>query len=263
MRTVIRGIFLLAIVLLWGCKSAENIPYMKDHETFRNTAEQPLYDARIMPKDLLTITVNSIDPDAAGPFNLNIQGGSGRTTGSATPQAGVPNYMVDNNGDIDFPVLGKIHLAGLTKTEAESHIVKLLRSSFKEDPLVTVRSANYKISVLGEVGSPGTFTVANEKINLFEALALAGDMTVQGRRDNVKLLRERADGTKEIVVLDMNKSDVINSPYYYLQQNDILYVEPNKAKARSAGISTVATYWVGITSALLSVANIIVNILRW
>lgn len=265
MRLLGKTILLALAISLVGCQSYKKIPYMKDSETFQNTVENTLYDARIMPKDLLVITVNSTDPEAAAPFNLNSQArssvnGGGTLSGGQSGQ--VQNYMVDNDGNIEFPVLGKIHLGGLTKTEAEKYIVEKLRSSFKEDPIVIVRSMNYKISVLGEVNHPGTFTVANEKINMFEALALAGDMTIYGRRNNVKLLRENENGSKEIVTLDMNQSNVINSPYFYLQQNDIIYVEPNKAKANSTALGTSTTFWISISASLISIANLLVNIIR-
>lgn len=256
-------IFLLALLVsVTGCQSYKKIPYLKDSETFKSTVETPLYDARIMPKDLLVITVNSTDPEAAAPFNLNSQSHSAGGSSLSAQPSSIQNYMVDNEGNIEFPVLGKLHLGGLTKTEAENYIIEKLRSSFKEDPIVIVRSMNYKISVLGEVNRPGTFTVANEKINMFEALALAGDMTIYGRRNNVKLLREHEDGSKEIVTLDMNKSEVINSPYFYLQQNDIVYVEPNKAKANSTDLGTSTSFWISLSASLISIANLIVNLVR-
>lgn len=256
-------IFLLALLIsVTGCQSYKKIPYLKDSETFKSTVETPLYDARIMPKDLLVITVNSTDPDAAAPFNLNAQSQAAGGSSFSSHSSQVQNYMVDNEGNIEFPVLGKLHLGGLTKTEAENYIIEKLRTSFKEDPIVIVRSMNYKISVLGEVNRPGTFTVANEKINMFEALALAGDMTIYGRRNNVKLLREHGDGTKEIVTLDMNKSEIINSPYFYLQQNDIIYVEPNKAKANSTDLGSSTSFWISLSASLISIANLIVNLVR-
>ena len=226
------------------------------------SSKEELYDACIMPKDLLTITVSSTEPDAAVPFNLTvptIQNVSSRYT---TSQPVLQTYLVDNLGNVDFPVLGKIHLGGMTKSQAETFIVKELKGLFKETPIVNVRLVNYKVSVLGEVNRPGTFTVANEKINLFEALALAGDMSVYGKRENVKLLREDSKGKKQIVSLDLNKSDIINSPYFYLQQNDVIYVEPNKAKAKNSDIGQSTTLLLSGTSILISLAGLIVNILR-
>ena len=122
--------------------------------------------------------------------------------------------------------------------------------------------ANYKISVLGEVARPGTFTVGNEKVNILEALAMAGDMTVYGIRDNVKLIREDATGKREIITLNLNNADLVLSPYYYLSQNDILYVTPNKTKAKNSDIGSSTTLWFSATSILVSIASLIVNIVR-
>ena len=131
-----------------------------------------------------------------------------------------------------------------------------------ENPVVTVRMSNYKISVLGEVTRPGMFTISNEKVNIFEALALAGDLTVYGVRDRVKLIRENAKGRKEIYTLNLNDADIVSSPFYYLRQNDILYVEPNKVKSQNASIGPVTTLALSATGLIVSVASLVVNILR-
>ena len=153
----------------------------------------------------------------------------------STTQPVLQQYLVDNEGKISFPVLGALTVGGLTKKQAEQLIVDKLKPYMKENPIVTVRMVNYKISVIGEVARPGTFTISNEKVNLLEALAMAGDMTVYGLRDNVKLIREDANGKQQIVTLDLNNAETILSPYYWLQQNDIVYITPNKAKARNSG----------------------------
>ena len=129
-------------------------------------------------------------------------------------------------------------------------------------PIVNVRMTNYKISVLGEVNHPGTFTVSNEKVNVLEALAMAGDMTVYGLRDNVKLIREDADGRRQIIPLNLNDAGVIVSPYYYLQQNDIIYVTPNKTKAKNSDIGSSTSLWFSATSILVSIASLVINIVR-
>ena len=121
--------------------------------------------------------------------------------------------------------------------------------------------ANYKISVLGEVARPNSYTISNEKVNIFEALALAGDLTVYGKRDGVKLIRESADGTKKIVPVNLNDANIIYSPYYYMQQNDILYVEPNKAKARNSGVSSMTSMWFSATSLIITVVTFMLNLL--
>jgi polysaccharide export outer membrane protein len=131
-----------------------------------------------------------------------------------------------------------------------------------ERPIVTVRMANYKISVLGEVNSPGTFTVNNEKVNILEALAMAGDLTVYGKRDNIKLIREDAEGKREIINLNLTNAEIVTCPYYYLQQNDIVYVSPNKTKAKNSSIGNSTTIWFSATSILISLASLVINILR-
>ena len=244
-----RNVFtcLITIFLLASCQSYKKVPYLQDVEVMEQTAQQEnLYDAKIMPKDLLTIVVSCT------------------TTGNSqlTVQPVLQPYLVDNGGKINFPVLGELKVGGLTKREAEQLIIDKLKPYIKETPIVTVRMVNYKISVLGEVTRPGTFTISNEKVNLLEALAMAGDMTVWGVRDNVKLIREGADGKQEIVTLDLNKAETILSPYYWLQQNDIVYVTPNKAKARNSDIGNSTSLWFSATSILVSLASLLVTIFR-
>ena len=258
-----RNVFtcLITIFLLASCQSYKKVPYLQDVEVMEQTAQQEnLYDAKIMPKDLLTIVVSCTSPELAVPFNLTVASpASVATTGNSqlTVQPVLQPYLVDNGGKINFPVLGELKVGGLTKREAEQLIIDKLKPYIKETPIVTVRMVNYKISVLGEVTRPGTFTISNEKVNLLEALAMAGDMTVWGVRDNVKLIREGADGKQEIVTLDLNKAETILSPYYWLQQNDIVYVTPNKAKARNSDIGNSTSLWFSATSILVSLASLL------
>ena len=250
--------------LLSGCASYKQVPYLQEMEALEITDTPPtMYDAKIMPKDLLTITVNTTDPEAAAPFNLTVQtSNSASYLHTLTQQPSLQQYLVNNEGDIDFPVLGRIHVGGMTKHEAKDLIREKLKPYLQETPIVTIRMVNYKISVLGEVTSPGTFTVNNEKVNVLEALAMAGDMTIWGLRDNVKLIRENADGKREIILLNLNKADIIESPYYYMQQNDIIYVSPNKTKAKNSDIGQSTSLWVSGTSILVSIASLLVNIFK-
>ncbi len=257
-------VILLAVIFLASCQSYKKVPYLQDAEVI-NQAQQleTLYDAKIMPKDLLTIVVSCTNPELAVPFNLTVA--SPMSVADKTQIATQPvlqPYLVDNEGRINFPVLGTLKVGGLTKSEAEQVIVRNLKPYMKETPIVTVRMANYKISVLGEVARPGTFTITNEKVNLLEALAMAGDMTVYGVRDNVKLIRETATGKQEIITLDLNKTETILSPYYWLQQNDVVYVTPNKAKARNSDIGNSTSLWFSATSILVSLASLLVTIFK-
>lgn len=260
-----RNVFtcLITIFLLASCQSYKKVPYLQDAEVVEQTVQQKnLYDAKIMPKDLLTIVVSCTSPELAVPFNLTVATQNNVATTSTTTQPVLQQYLVDNDGKINFPVLGELKVGGLTKKEAEQMIVEMLKPYITETPIVTVRMVNYKISVIGEVARPGTFTISNEKVNLLEALAMAGDMTVWGLRDNVKLIREGADGKQEIVTLDMNKAETILSPYYWLQQNDIVYVTPNKAKARNSDIGNSTSLWFSATSILVSLASLLVTIFK-
>ena len=167
-------------------------------------------------------------------------------------------YLVDNEGNIDYPVLGKLHVAGLTTRECEALIRKELQQYLNEVPNVTVRTSNYKISVLGEVKSPGTYTVSDERINIFQALALAGDMTVFSVRDDVQLLREDSLGNRRVLHLDLTSADIALSPDYYLQQNDIVYVKPTKAKVHSNTFSNNSSTWVSLMSLAATIASLVI-----
>ena len=262
-----RNLWLLLLpFLLTACQSYKKVPYFQNVEVVNEVEQQEkLYDAKIMPKDLLTIVVSCTSPELAIPFNLTVASNAGiavSTSSYVTTQAVLQPYLVDNEGNINFPVLGELKLGGLTKREAEQLIIDKLKPYMKETPIVTVRMVNYKISVIGEVTRPGTFTISNEKVNLLEALAMAGDMTVYGLRDNVKLIREDANGKQQIVTLDLNKAETILSPYYWLQQNDIVYVTPNKAKARNSDVGNSTSLWFSATSILVSIVSLLVNILK-
>ena len=250
MRRLKLTLFALVSLLLCSCSAYKKVPYLQGSE-YLNMAnvQTPLYDAHIMPKDLLTITVNTSDPDAAIPFNLTVATPITANNKNLTSQPSLQQYLVDNNGNIDFPVL-------------ENMIKEKLKTYIKENPIVNVRMANYKISVMGEVAKPGTFTITNEKVNIMEALAMAGDMTVYGQRNKVKLIREDAQGNRQVIPLNLNDADIIVSPYYYLQQNDVVYVTPNKTKAKNASISNSTTIWFSVVGTLVALASLIVTITK-
>ena len=252
-------------MLMTSCSAPQNVAYIKNSDQIDLSQSEFLYDARIMPKDVLTITVSTVNPDAAAPFNLIVRPTLNSISSNIGTSGGsLQTYLVDNDGTIEFPVLGTLKVGGLTKSECEKmvHDKILPYLNAKENPVVTVRMANYKISVLGEVNRPGVFTVNNEKINIFEALAQAGDLTIYGVRDNVKLIRENANGRKEIHTIVLNDANLINSPYYYLQQNDILYVEPNNVKSQNSKVGQVTTLWFSATSILISLATLLYTILK-
>lgn len=262
------SLIVLALTLLFeSCTSYKNVPYIQNSDAVDLSAATNLYDAKIMPKDQLVINVNyPTDPDAVKMFNLTMQ--SGNTVNSTystafSSQVQMQTYLVDNEGFINFPLLGRIKVMGMTRAELEANIANMIQGNYTKDlPVVNVQMSNYKISVLGEVARPGQFTTTTGKINIFEALALAGDMTIYGTRDCVKLIREKENGEKAIAVLNLNDANVINSPYYQLQQNDIIYVTPNKTKAKNSGIGSETSLWFTSTSILVSIASLLYNILK-
>ncbi len=255
-------LFFLSIILA-SCGSVKNIAYLQNSDEINFEKSRFLYDARIMPKDQLTISVNTTTPEASLPFNLLLQ--NEYTQGRSMSAAGVlMPYLVDNDGYITFPVIGRLKVGGLTKSEAEKLIFEKIRPYMaeSENPVVIVRMSSYSVSVLGEVARPGSFQVSREKITILEALAQAGDLTIYGVRDKVKLIREDITGKKQIVTLDLNDANLVNSPYYYLQQNDVVYVEPNKVKAQNSKVGQTTTLWFSATSILISLTSLLYNILK-
>lgn len=258
-------LLMAALIAMASCTSYKKVPYLQNSSEIDTTIVLELPDMRIQPKDMLTITVSSEMPEAAIPFNLTVptpmSAANNGGKSSLTSQPVLQTYLVDNEGYIEFPTLGRLKVYGMTKGEVEEMIKEKIKSNFTTPPIVTVRMANYTISVLGEVSSPNIYNISNERINVLEAIAMSGDLTLFGKRDNVKLIRENADGTKNIVTLDLNDANIVHSPYYYLQQNDILYVEPNKAKARGADVSNMTSMWFSATSLLMAVITFLLNLL--
>ncbi len=221
---------------------------------------------RFQKEDILGITVNaSGEPSVVADFNLPFQPAATSDNSSESTVAqgyGRQTYLVNSLGQIDFPVLGAVRVEGLTQNELESYLKQALKKYLKTEPIVTIRLMNYRISVLGEVARPGQFSVNKNHVNILEALALAGDMSIYGRRDNVSLMRKLPDGEMKIVKLDLNNPEIASSPYFYLKQDDVLYIEPNKARAKSSDIGSQTGILISIGSMLLTVVNLIVLIAK-
>ena len=252
--------FVIFTLFLSSCVNTKKIAYFDNKNEINTALSKTLYDAKIMPKDILQIQVFTMTPEAALPFNLmKLTGGSISTT-SSTGQGTVYDYLVDNDGNIEYPVLGTLHLGGLSKTEAENLIKEKIKPYLaeSENVVVHVRMMNYKYAILGGVNHPGVFTTPNEKVSILEAIAQAGDLTTFAYRDRIFLIRENAEGQKDFHQLDINDANIINSPYYYLQQNDVIYVEQKKVQARNAFISANTSIWLSITSSLMSIATFII-----
>jgi len=261
--------FVVLVAILVGCKSNEKVAYFRPVPgTVADAKEYPVPEPVVRSGDILIITVNSRTPEAAVPFNLPLL--PSNNTNSYTFSGGsnvsygvsIQNYLVDNQGYIQFPILGKLKVIGKTKNEVTTMLFDAIHPEYiKDEPIVLVRMGNFKISVLGEVNRPGSYVIDNERISIVEALSLAGDLTVYGRRDNVLLIRE-SGGRREMIRLDLRNENLINSPWYYLQQNDALYVEPNEPKARSSSIGSAETLSISVVGTLISLTSLLVNILK-
>lgn len=244
-------------VFFSACTSTKKIIYLQDVIPLKQQEIEQKYEVIIHSDDLLAIMVNSRDPELALPFNMPmVTYQLGSNNGG---QQRVLGYLVDTNGDIDFPILGKIHVEGLTRMQLTELVKsKLIEGDLIKDPIVTVQFLNFKVSVMGEVGRPGSFTISGDRITLLEALSMAGDLTIYGRRDRVGVIREN-NGKRTILFHDLRSADIFNSPCYYLQQNDIVYVEPNKAKSGQSSINQNNSIgvWVSVISLLTTIAVLI------
>ena len=252
------------MVLLSGCSAAKKVPYFKNIDSISLAASKGLYDARIMPKDLLSIAVVTSDQETSRPFNLFANMPTTNGSSSTIMNTTVQQYLVNNDGEINFPVIGKLKVVGLTNTECEQLIFSKVKPYFSEaeNPVVTVRLSSYRVVLAGAVKSPGVVPVTNEKMSIMEAIASAGDLTIFGKRDNVILISETPDGQKEIHRLNLNDDNHINSPYYYVQQNDYIYVEPNKVEANNAYVSATTSLWMSFLSVGLSLTGLLIGILK-
>ena len=250
------------VILFSACNSTKEVVYLQDVVPLKQQDIERKYEVFIHEDDLLSIMVNSKDPELALPFNMPLvtyQIGS-----ESAGQQSVLGYLVDTNGDIDLPILGKIHVVGLSRLELRDLIKeKLISGDYIKDPVVTVQFLNYKVSVMGEVARPGSFTITGDRITLLEALSMAGDLTIYGRRDRVAVIREE-NGKRTILFHDLRSSDIFTSPCYYLQQNDIVYVEPNKAKAgqRDINQNNSVSVWLSAVSVLAAVASLLVTVFK-
>ncbi len=224
-------ILLTLVALATSCTSSKEIIYFQD-EPISSSAENIAVNTDIIYKsnDLLTITVSG-DPDAVKPFNLQaISYDISQIDVQGSPR--LQTYLIDREGHIEFPVLGTLKLAGLSRTEATNLIKQRLLEYIKE-PIVNIRLINFTFTVLGAVNNPGAFTIEDEKVSVLEAIGHAGDLTIHGKRDNVFLIREE-NGKKRFTKFDLTSINVVNPPNYYLRQDDVIYVEPNQARIRSA-----------------------------
>ena len=269
------GILALSMgaMLLTGCTTPKNVAYFQDLDETVIAEAAHRRAIRVQPEDKLSIIVNSKDPTLAALFNLpvisnrlgqnNTYNGTGAVARNYSQNAeGISSYTVDPQGNIDFPVLGEIHVGGMTRSEVAAFIKgELVGRDLIKDPTVTVEFLNVGISVMGEVNNAGRYDMNRDNITILEALALAGDLTIQGKRENVLVIREE-NGEMKSYRLDLtNGGEMLKSPGYFLKQDDIVYVEPNGVRKRQTTVNgntaLSASFWVSVASLLTSVAVLI------
>ncbi len=254
-KTILYLTLVITSFIVVSCGSAHQATYFNTQGDARITSNVQIPQTTIQDNDIIGISVSSLNPEASAIFNTpNFSYANASTANGATLQA--TGFLVDQNGNIQFPILGSVKATGLTSDQLRIKITdSLLNRKLLVDPIVSVRLLNFKITVLGEVAHPTVVNVVNEKVSLLEALGLAGDITIYGKKDHVMVIREE-DGVKTIKYLDLNSSEIFTSPYYYLKSNDIVYVEPTKARITS---STQTLTFVPIIISALSFAAIIID----
>ncbi len=241
---------IVLMVSLGSCVSNKEMVYLQDAEGITALEAIVKVEPKIQQNDILSINVSALDAEAALPFNLFE---AGNTTSLPKPIT----YLVNSDGDINFPVLGKIKVEGFTTKEITSYLTEALAVYIK-NPIVNIRLTNFKVTVLGEVKSPGTYPVPNERISILEAIGLAGDLTIQGKRKTVVLIREQ-NGKRTFVDIDLTSREILNSPYFYLAQNDVLIVEPNKSKINSSAVGANTGIILTSISFLISIVAILIR----
>ena len=264
MKLNIKVFSLLLLLCATSCTSYRNVPYFQkngDTKEFEMQSYAAKSVVRIQPDDVLAIAVNVVgEPKIAIDYNLPIQPSATSLDGAENTTeegAGRQTYLVSKGGEIDFPTLGWVKVAGYTQEELQEYIKELLHERMIANPIVTVRLMNFRILVTGEVNRPGEIIVKRDRIDIFEALTMAGDLTISGKRTNVTVRRQLPDGTFRYVKLDISKADVTTSPYFYLRQNDLVYVQPNKSRTLQSDMSIWGTI-ISAASFLMSIATFVI-----
>ena len=259
---------LVAAALMTSCNTQKDIPYMiganqLPPEVLQSAAKAN--DPVVMPGDMLQINVISRNAEAVKPFNkIDYVSKLGGNNNINNNENSMYYYLVDANGNIEYPYLGTLHIGGMSKSAVENHIASLIYPRYlTERPGVEVRFQNFRVYILGEVKSPGEIKATNGRLNLLEAIAMAGDLTIQGRRDNVMIVRTNSDGSRSIQTVNMNDKNMIISPSFNLQQNDIIYVEPNSSKARSSwNVPPALSLGMSSVGTLISIATLIITLTK-
>lgn len=258
-RTSVLILGILGLLIVSSCVSRKEIAYLQDLPELEQAIEASKDAVRIQPNDMLQITVSAANIEAVMPFNLPVTSAPrlGQTAGTISGNMQLQSYLVDSDGNIEFPVLGTTSVAGKTRQELIRHLKQEI-SAYVQDPIVNINLTNFQITVIGEVNQPGTFNVPDERISLSKAIGLAGDLTIYGRRDNVMVLRETGE-TMTYGFVDLRNSDFLESPFYNLQQNDVVVVEPNKAQMQGAAYNRNASVYVSLASVIIAVISVLIR----
>lgn len=267
-----------AVLLLAGCGAPKNLVYLQDVEDGSVINTVPVSPIRLKPMDQISIIVNGLDPQVSAMFNLPYYSrriGDSQSLNSSSGNMGnlsssnqIAGYTVDAEGNINFPVLGKIYVQGLTRAETSEHVKTLLVESRQiKDPVVTVEFLNLGFSVLGEVARPGRYRIDKDEFTVFDAISLAGDLTINGQRQDITLIRDSGTDREQIYTFDLTRSSgVYSSPAYYIQQGDLIYVTPNKKRLRESTVlgNNVLTpsFWISLVSSTTSIITSIVLLLN-
>lgn len=246
--------FILSIFIVSSCVSKKDIVYFQN-DAIDQAKVSNSYRTIIKPDDLLQITITALDIEAVRPFNLAAVTYS-TTSNSAIGVAQQQTYLVDTNGEIEFPVLGKLKIGGLTRNETIALLKNKLSPDYIKKPNININIANYKISVIGDVQRPGSYNIPNERITILDAIALAGDLNISGNRSNVMITREEG-GKKVQYRVDLRSNKLLTSPVYYLQQNDVMYVEPNYARIQSASSNSNTSLFISLTGLLITMVSLL------
>lgn len=244
-------LYVFAILLTSSCASKKEVVYFQDARDYETLVDINAFEPKFKVDDVVSIYVSTLDMEASAPFNLF----RGAQEGGLRPEQ--VDYLIDRDGEIDFPVIGKIKMVGLSSEEVRVMLREKL-SDFLKDPIINIRLKNFSVTILGEVNRPGTYQVNGEQITILEALGLATDMTIKGQRENVLVIRD-FNGTKVYNRIDLTSKEAMKSPVYYLTQNDVVYVEPNKSAITSSSLDNRATIAISIASILITSTVILIT----
>ncbi|RKR12806.1 polysaccharide export outer membrane protein [Maribacter vaceletii] len=241
----------ISILFFSSCASKKDIVYFQNASDYETIVSDNSHTNKFKIDDVISVHVSTLDPEASMPFNLF----KGAEEGGIRPEQ--VDYIIDKNGEIDFPVLGAVKVVGLSPEETKE-LIKEKLSLYLKNPIVNIRLKNFSVTVLGEVNRPGTYLVNGEQITILEALGLANDLTIKGMRNNVMVIRD-FNGTKVYTRVDLTQKESLNSPVYYLTQNDVVYVEPNQSAVSSSSLDNRASIWVSIASVLITSTVLIIT----